>query len=111
MIPEPFTEYNVLKETLRLSSLASHEVGQSYIITTYDLAGVMKAMPIIWLDPEAYRYVIILVGTFHMIMNYLNMIGHKMEGSGYSEILIEAALVTSGCLKSILNGKNFTKSL
>ena len=50
----------------------------------YDLAGVIKAMPIIWLEPEAYRYVIILVGTFHMI--YLNMIVHKMEGSGYTDL-------------------------
>ena len=39
-------------------------------------------------------------------MNYLNMIG-----SGYSEILIEVDLVTSGCLRGVLNGKAYAKSL
>ena len=44
-------------------------------------------------------------------MNYLKMIGHKMAGSGYSEILIEANLVTNGTLQSVLSGKKYAKSL
>ena len=44
-------------------------------------------------------------------MNYLNMLGHKLAGSGSSEILIEADLVTSGCLCGVLNGKAYSKSL
>ena len=44
-------------------------------------------------------------------MNDMNMIGHKMAGSGYSEIIMEANLTTSGCLKGVLNGKAYSKSL
>ena len=32
-------------------------------------------------------------------------------GSGYSEILLESGLVTSGCLKSVLKGKAYAKAL
>ena len=35
----------------------------------------------------------------------------KASGSGYAEILLEAGLVTSGCLKSVLSGKAYTKAL
>ena len=37
--------------------------------------------------------------------------GHRCRGSGYSEILIEAELVTSGCLDSVLKGKVYAKAL
>ena len=39
------------------------------------------------------------------------MTGHKMAGSGYAEILVEANLVTSVCLQSVLSEKNHAKSL
>ena len=44
-------------------------------------------------------------------MNYLNMIVHKMSGSGYGEIITEAGLVTSGCFKGVMSGKHYSKSL
>ena len=111
MINEPITEYKVVREILHRCEKATREVGQLYTITSFDLGVIMKAMPIIWDKPEVYRNHIILIGSFHTIMNYLNMIGHKMAGSGYSEILTEANLITSGCLNGVLSGKSYSKSL
>ena len=71
----------------------------------------MKALPLIRTFSEQYTNHIVLIGQFHTSMNYLNMLGHKLAGSGYSEILIEADLVTSGCLCGVLNGKAYSKSL
>ena len=39
------------------------------------------------------------------------MTGHKMAGSGYAELLIEAGLVTSGCVGKVLCGKRYSKAL
>jgi len=112
LIHEPFTEYSVIKELLRRSENATREVGQEYVITTFDLGGCMKAIPLIWKLPEEYSKHIILPGAFHTTMNYIAMLtGNKFKGSGYSEILIEARLVTSGCLKSVLKGKAYAKAL
>lgn len=45
------------------------------------------------------------------MMNYMGMVtGHKCMGSGYSEILIQAELITSGCLVSVLKGKAYAKA-
>ena len=45
-------------------------------------------------------------------MNYLGMlVNNKARGSGYAEILMEAQLVTTGCLKHVLSGKAFAKAL
>lgn len=55
---------------------------------------------------------IILLGQFHSIMNNIELItGHKFRGSGYAEILLEAQLVTNGCLQNVLSGKAYGKAL
>ena len=111
-INEPITEYSAVAELLRLSAEATAEVGQKYVISTFDLGVCMKALPLIWKSPEQYKDHIVLIGQFHTGMNYIGMLcDHKMLGTGYAEILIEAGLVTSGCLKGVLSGKAYAKSL
>ena len=92
--------------------MAGGENGQQYVINTFDIGVCMKAIPLIWRFPDTYTKHIIIPGQFHTAMNYMGMItGHKCRGSGYSEILLEAQLVTSGCLKSVLSGKAYSKAL
>ena len=51
-------------------------------------------------------------GTFHTTMNYSGMFrGHKCNVSGYSELLVETKLATSGCLASVLSGKSYAKAI
>ena len=72
----------------------------------------MKALPLIWKFPDEYRKHVVTPGPFHTGMNYMGMVtGHKYRGSGYAEILIEAELITSGCLASVLSGKAYAKAL
>lgn len=111
-INQPFTEYAAIRELLKRSEEATMEVGQEYVLNTFDLGGCMKALPLIWKYPEEYKKHVITPGAFHTAMNYMGMLtGHKCRGSGYSEIIIEAGLVTSGCLPSVLKGKSYTKAL
>ena len=83
------------------------EVGQGYVLNTFDLGGCMKALPLIWKFPEEYKKHVVTPGPFNTGM----VTEHKCLGSGYSEILIEAQLVTSGCLGSVLKGKAYAKAL
>ncbi|KAJ8334115.1 hypothetical protein SKAU_G00397540 [Synaphobranchus kaupii] len=111
-INHPFTEYSVIQELLKQSEEATTEVGQKYVLSTFDHGGCMKALPLIWKFSEEYRSHIITPGAFHTGMNYMGMVtGHKFRGSGYAEILLEAGLITSGCMKSVLSGKAYAKVL
>ena len=111
-IDEPITEYSTVAELLRRSAEATAEVGQEYVISTFDLGVCMKALPLIWKFPQQYGKHIVLIGQFHQAMNYIGMLcGHKMRGSGYQEILLEAQLVSSGSLNGVLSGKAYAKAL
>lgn len=109
-INQPFTEYSAIKELLKQSEEATMELGQEYILNIFDLGGCIKALPLIWKFPDEYKKHVVTHGPFHTTINYMGMVtGHKCRGSGYSEILIEAELVTTGC--SVLRGKAYTKAL
>uniref|UniRef100_UPI00358E5A97 uncharacterized protein n=1 Tax=Myxine glutinosa TaxID=7769 RepID=UPI00358E5A97 len=111
-INQPITDNAVVYELLKRSEAATEEVGQSYTINTFDLGVVMKACPIVWKYGEEFSKHVILIGKFHTAMNYMGrLIGRKCLGAGYAEILIEAGLATSDCLKSILSGKSYAKAL
>jgi len=111
-INQPFTEVSVIKELLRRSEDATMEVGQAYVLNTFDLGGCMKALPLIWKFPDVYKKHVIIPGPFHTGMNYMGMVtGNKCRGSGYSEILIEAGLVATCCLSGVLKGKAYAKAL
>ena len=45
-INQPFTEYAVIEELLKRSEEATKGVGQEYVLSTFDLGGCMKALPL-----------------------------------------------------------------
>ena len=90
VINHPITDYATVQECLRYSEEATKEVGQEYTLTSFDLGVCMKAYPLIWNNPEKYQKHIIMIGTFHLVCAYFKMIGKKMDGSGVSDILLEA---------------------
>ena len=72
----------------------------------------MKALSSVWRHPNKYLKHIIVPGPFHKEMNYIGMLtNHKVRGSRYAEMLLEAGLPEKGCLKHILSGKAFAKAI
>ena len=111
VIQKPITEYSTVQEVLRYSEEASKEVGQSIVITTFDLGVCMKAYALVWNSQEKYKNHIILIGTFHLIMAYCKMIERKMFRSGFSDVLLEADMITTGSTTGVMNGKNYSRDL
>ena len=111
VIPYPITDYSTVVETLRYAKEAGEEVGQDYHFVTYDLGVCLKAFPLIWNHPVKYEKHIVLIGTFHIVCAYLKMLAKKMKGSGFSDILIESGLMTSGSMVSVLSGKGYSRAM
>ena len=71
----------------------------------------MKAYPLLWQYPQFYKDHIVLMGSFHTVCAYLRVIGKKVTGSGFEDILSEAALITPGSLNGVLTGKQYNRAL
>ena len=61
-ITQSITQYSVVQELLRQSEAATSEVGQEYVLNTFDLGVLMKAMPLIWKNPDRYSKHVITPG-------------------------------------------------
>lgn len=53
-IHQPITDSAVVRELLRRSEVATDEVGQKWVLNTFDLGVCMKAVPIIWRWPDDF---------------------------------------------------------
>ena len=71
----------------------------------------MNAYPLVWNNPEKYKNNIIMIGTFHLIMSYFKIIGKKMAGSEFSDIVPETGAITTGLINGVINGKNYARAL
>jgi hypothetical protein len=87
VINQPITDNKAVHECLRYTEQGAREVGQKYVVTTFDLGVCMKAYPIIWNQPKKFEDLIIMIGTCHVVCAYFKMIEKKMEGTGLSDIL------------------------
>ena len=96
---------------MKQSEEATREVGQEYVLNTFDMSGCMTALPYVWRFPGRYQKHVITPGPFHTGIDYSMITAHKCNCSGYSEILIEAQLVDNGCLYTVLKGKAYSKAL
>ena len=106
----PITEFSTVQRCLQNAGKALDEVGQHYVYPTFDLGVCMKAYPLLWNFPEMFPRHIVMIGSFHLTMAYYNMIGKKMTGSGLSDILMEARLISSGSINGVLSGKNYNRA-
>ena len=95
VINQPITDLCAIQECIKRSDRASKELGQQYTIITYYLGVCMKAYPLLWQYPQFYKDHIVLMGSFHTVCAYLRVIGKKVTGSGFEDILSEAALITT----------------
>ena len=111
VINHPITDYTTVNECLRVSRVVSQVVGQKYAITTFDLGVCMKVYPIMWKSPDFYSDHIVMIGSFHLCCAYLKMIGKKMKGSGFTDILIESGLMSVGSMKGVVSGKKYNRSI
>ena len=71
----------------------------------------MKAYLLIWNHSQRYENHIVMIGTFHLACAYMKMLGKKWMEVDFSEILLEAGLVTPGSLSGVISGKNYSRSL
>ena len=78
-IRQPITGNAVVRGLLKRSEDATEEVGQMWVLNTFDLGICMKALPIIWRWPKKFANHVVTIGPFHTAMNYIGMwTGYKM---------------------------------
>ena len=73
----PATEMSTVITVLDRCLKIKEQLRLKYIVCVFDQAIYCKAMELKWRYPDKYKYFIVMLGIFHMIMIYLVIIGKK----------------------------------
>ena len=101
------TVYTVMKNLQQMMA----SLGQRESVITFDLAIYVKAKEIQWQRPDEFRDMVVRMGGFHIILNYLSLLGKKFENSGLEDLLIEAGVYGSATISSIIKGKAYNRGI
>ena len=70
----------------------------------YDHVIYAKAMEI-QLKPKEFSSLFLMIGTFHVLLISLGVIGARFRDAGMRDLYIECEIVAEGSIDSVLKGK------
>ena len=83
-------EQSVENESLKLSG----------IVCVFDQSIFAKAAEIKWMDPSKYKSCVLLLGTFHTIMMYMNVISKRFKDAGLRDVFMQSGAIAEGPIDS-----------
>lgn len=101
------TVYTVMKHAQQISA----SVGQLELVITFDLAIYVKAKQIQLRFPDEFSNTILRLGGFHIVLNFLSIIGKKYQGSGLDDLLIESGVYAAGTISALTAGRSYNRGV
>ena len=89
----------------------SRSVGQSQTVITFDLAIYVKAKQIQLKYPTEFSHTILCLGSFHIALNFLSIIGKKYQGSGLEDLLIESEVYAAGTTTALMSRRSYNRGV
>jgi len=86
-------------------------MGQADAVITFDLAIYSKAKEIQWRFPNEFFNVVVGMGWFHVVLNFLSLLGKKFTDSGLDDLLIESCVYTAGSTSALMKGKSYNRGI
>ncbi|KAJ8048332.1 hypothetical protein HOLleu_00601 [Holothuria leucospilota] len=108
-MPQTSTVYTVMKKLQAM--MTSRGQRNTVIQVTFDLTISIKAKEIQWHLPEEFANTVIHMAGFHIILNYLALIGKKYGGSCLEDLLIDSGVYGSATVAAIMRGKSNNRSV
>ena len=107
----PPTNPDVVKEALHICMKASAKLGLSHTVVTQDEAVYEISYTLRKNNPVEFPGLILRLGGFHLLMNYLGAVGKFMTGTGLKEMLVKGGVILDGTANKILSGRGYYQSI
>ena len=111
MINSNPTEYCTLYTVLKMVQKITDSVGQAAFVVTSDLAIYVKAKEIQCRVPDELHKVVIRMGSFHIALSYLSLLGKMYSDSGLEDLFIESGVYASGTTSALMAGKQYNRGI
>lgn len=82
LIPAPSSDYSTIYTVMETLATMMNHLGQKHVVVTFDQAIYCKAKEIQWKRANEFSNMVIRLGGFHVVLNFLGTLGNMMTGSG-----------------------------
>ena len=104
------TEYSTIMELMNRALKMKESLKLSGIVCVFDQSTFAKAAEIKWRDTFKYKSCVLLLGTFHTIMMYMNVICKRFKDAGLRDVLIQSGAIAEGS-KDAITGKMYNRGV
>lgn len=111
IIPAPADDMDTVFTVLVRCKAISERLGQRHTIVTFDQALYCRAKEICWLKPDQFENVIVRLGGFHTLMNFMKCIGQHMDSSGLKDVWVESGVFGENSTTHMLTGHAYNKAV
>ena len=98
-----FTVNEILHNILKIMQALSLEE----IVCVFDQTLYAKAAEIVWKHKDKFKSVVLRMGVFHTIINFIPIIGKRFGPAGLRDLVVECNIVTDGSINSVLEGRQY----
>ena len=74
----------------------------------FDQALFAKATQVAWKEPHVYDKVVLMMGNFHTICNFMSSIGKMFGEAGLRDIAVESGVIAEGSINKCWKASNIT---
>lgn len=101
------TVNEVLTQVLKIKE----SLGLKEIVCVFDQALHAKAADITWKHPDKFQPIILRMGVFHNICNFLGIIGKRFLDAGLRDLAVESEVIAEGSVDRVLNGQLYNRGV
>ena len=111
LLPYSPTSCEVVASAISICQKTAAKLGNKYTVISQDLAVYEISYGLRKSQPEKFSNLVLLLGGFHKLMNYLKAVGSLMDGAGLKEVIVAAEILREGTANKVLSGKNMYQAL
>ena len=111
MLLYSLTSCEFVVSAISICQKTAAKLGNKYTVISQDLAVYEISYGLRKSQPEKFSNLVLLLGGFHKLMNYLKAVGSLMDGAGLKEVIVAAEILREGTANKVLSGKNMYQAL
>lgn len=111
MLNEPATDQTSVNKCLTILETTAKQLNQATTVIFMDQAMYALTKKIVWANPDKHPSTVIMMGGFHISMNFLSAIGKMFCRSGWADILEDSEVFSRRVVDNLVGGKPYSRCL
>ena len=106
----PATELATVHEVLNQTLSIMESLQLNKIVCMFDQALYAKAADIVW-KHDKFENIIIRMGVFHTICNFLSILGKRFQDAGLRDLCVESGVIAEGSVAGVMEGRKYNRAV